>query len=566
MDQQKRILLAVVVLGLLWPGSVQEALAKSPSASLLFQQAEAKCRNLGLHGPKTDSRLWEHCLERYEAVAEKADDPSLISRALFRRAELFWKRYQQDKHSEDLDRTVEACQRLLDRHPSHPEAEAALFLLAEAYERKEDPEQALAAYRRYLEAYPKGKQVHAARLRVSQLDEPSAALKQVGEIRHSSTPGARRVVVDLDGAVRFEQRRLSHPDRLYLDLHGAVIDRREPIAIDDGIVKRIRASQFAPHIARIVLDLEAVERYEVSTLDSPQAGPFRIVIDLRGTPSGTGSPPSLEATKAPAKRGDRRAAPTDVGRDQAQTVAYAPQKRAPLSDPPPVRRIVIDPGHGGKDTGAKGPNGLLEKEVALDIAKRLAKILRERMDVEAILTRDEDVFLELPERTAIANARKADLFISIHLNASPQPAARGVETYVLNLTNSHDQKALAIAARENGVSLKRLNDWELILQDKQIDAKKEESLSLAKSVQKAMVEQLGRRYQVAHHAEGVRQGPFWVLYGAQMPSILAEVSFVSNPAEAKRLKGEKYRQEVAEALFRGIQAYAASGKTAAVER
>jgi N-acetylmuramoyl-L-alanine amidase len=502
-------------------------------------------------------------------VAEKADDPSLISRALFRRAELFWKRYQQDKHSEDLDRTVEACRRLLDRHPSHPEAEAALFLSAEAHERQGDPEQALSAYRNYLEKHPKGKQIHAARLRVSQLDEPSAALKQVTGIRHSSTPGSRRVVIDLDGAVQFEQRRLSHPDRLYLDLHGAVIDRREPVAIADGIVKRIRASQFAPHIVRIVLDLEAVEHYEVSTLDPPQAPPqagFRIVIDLRGTPSGAGSPPSMEATKAPAKRGDRRAVPTDVGGDQAQTVAYAPLKRAPLSGPPPVRRIVIDPGHGGKDTGAKGPHGLLEKEVALDIAKRLAKLLRDRMSVEAILTRDEDVFLELPERTAIANARKADLFISIHLNASPHPAARGVETYVLNLTNSHDQKALAIAARENGVSLKRLNDWELILQDKQIDAKKEESLSLAKSVQKAMVEQLGRRYQVAHHAEGVRQGPFWVLYGAQMPSILAEVSFITNPSEAKRLKGEKYRQEVAEALFRGIQAYAASGKTAAIER
>lgn len=566
MDRQKRILLAVTMLGLLWPGSVQEVLAKSPSASLLFQQAETKCRNLGLHGPKTDGRLWEHCLARYEAVAEKADDPSLISRALFRRAELFWKKFQQDKQAEDLDRTVEACQRLLDRHPSHPEAEAALFLSAEAQERRGDPEQALAAYRRYLEAYPKGKQLHAARLRVSQLDEPSAALKQVAGIRHSSTPASRRVVIDLDGAVQFEQRRLSHPDRLYLDLHGAVIDRREPIAIADGIVKRIRASQFAPHIVRIVLDLEAVEHYEVSTLNPPQAESFRIVIDLRGIPSGAGSSPSREAAKAPAKKGDRRAVPTDAGGDQAQTVAYAPQKRAPLSGPPPVRRIVIDPGHGGKDTGAKGPHGLLEKEVALDIAKRLAKLLRDRMSVEAILTRDEDVFLELPERTAIANARNADLFISIHLNASPQPAARGVETYVLNLSNSHDQKALAIAARENGVSLKRLNDWELILQDKQIDVKKEESLSLAKSVQKAMVEQLGRRYQVAHHAEGVRQGPFWVLYGAQMPSILAEVSFITNPSEAKRLKGEKYRQEVAEALFRGIQAYAASGKTAAFER
>jgi N-acetylmuramoyl-L-alanine amidase len=215
-----------------------------------------------------------------------------------------------------------------------------------------------------------------------------------------------------------------------------------------------------------------------------------------------------------------------------------------------IGRIVVDAGHGGHDTGTIAPNGLLEKDLVLDVALRLGKLLESRLGAEVVYTRDDDTFIPLETRTAIANQNEADLFISIHANSSRDPSARGIETYYLNFTTSAD--ALEVAARENAVSEKSIHELQDLVKKIALKDKIEESREFAVDVQQALYNGLANR---GMRNRGVKKAPFIVLIGANMPSILAEISFVSNPADAKRLKTPEYRQKIAESLYRGTSKY-----------
>jgi N-acetylmuramoyl-L-alanine amidase len=218
-----------------------------------------------------------------------------------------------------------------------------------------------------------------------------------------------------------------------------------------------------------------------------------------------------------------------------------------------IGKIVIDPGHGGHDTGTIGPNGLLEKDVALDVAKRLGRLLEARLGAEVIYTRHDDTFIPLETRTAIANKERADLFVSIHANSSRDPNARGVETYYLNFTSSPD--AMEVAARENAVSEKSIYELGDLVKKIALKEKIAESHEFASNVQQALQSGLALRSSGVHD-RGVKKAPFIVLIGANMPSILAEISFVSNPSDERKLETSEYRQRIAECLYRGIAKYA----------
>jgi N-acetylmuramoyl-L-alanine amidase len=215
-----------------------------------------------------------------------------------------------------------------------------------------------------------------------------------------------------------------------------------------------------------------------------------------------------------------------------------------------LSRVVIDPGHGGHDTGGIGPTGFTEKELVLDLAKRLKTLIETQLGAEVVLTRQEDDFVALENRTQIANDGKADVFVSIHANYSSEKAVRGVETFFLNL-NTQSRDALATATRENAASEKKIHELQDLLQKIVMNDKEDESRELAQHVQKAMSKRTN-----AGTNRGVKQAPFVVLIGATMPSVLAEVSFISNPEEEKRLKTSEYRQEIAESLLQGIKSYA----------
>jgi N-acetylmuramoyl-L-alanine amidase len=217
-----------------------------------------------------------------------------------------------------------------------------------------------------------------------------------------------------------------------------------------------------------------------------------------------------------------------------------------------IGKIVVDAGHGGHDTGTIGPNGLEEKDLVLDVALKLGKLLEDKLGAEVVYTRDDDTFIPLETRTAIANKEQADLFISIHANSSGDPSARGVETYYLNFTSRAD--ALEVAARENAVSEKSIHELQDLVKKIALKEKIGESREFASDVQRSLYAGLSAKSPSLRN-RGVKKAPFVVLIGANMPSILAEISFVSNPDDAKKLKTNDYRQRIADSLYKGVSRY-----------
>jgi len=217
-----------------------------------------------------------------------------------------------------------------------------------------------------------------------------------------------------------------------------------------------------------------------------------------------------------------------------------------------IGKIVIDPGHGGHDTGTIGPNGLQEKDLVLEVGRRLGKLLETRLGAEVVYTRKDDTFIPLETRTAIANQQRADLFVSVHANSSSDEDARGVETYYLNFTSSPE--ALEVAARENAVSEKSIYELQDLVKKIALKEKIEESREFAGDVQESLHSGLAAKSPAIRN-RGVKKAPFIVLIGANMPSILAEISFVSNPTDEHRLETSEYRQRIAESLYRGIAKY-----------
>jgi N-acetylmuramoyl-L-alanine amidase len=337
-------------------------------------------------------------------------------------------------------------------------------------------------------------------------------------IRYWSSPEYTRVVVDLTGTVEYSQNRLTNPDRLYFDLKNTTITKEivTNVPIGDDNLKTVRAGQFTCDTVRVVLDLKDIKEFNVFILE----GPSRFVIDVYGKEKG-----------------------------EIPDTAFL------------KRMIVIDPGHGGHDPGAIGLNGLYEKDVVLDIALKLKEILSKNPLYEVFLTRETDIYIPLEARTAIANQKKADLFISIHANASPKRKAKGIETYLLNWTDNDE--ANRVAARENKISLKKMKEMNRqmdvlggILGDLERQMKRDESVNLAHQIQNSIITTLDSRENL-----GVKWAMFFVLFGARMPSVLVEVSFISNPEEERLLSNVSYRSQIAHAIADGLNRYFTSTPT-----
>lgn len=275
---------------------------------------------------------------------------------------------------------------------------------------------------------------------------------------------------------------------------------------------------------------------EIKATARPTSAPTAVNVGPRDKAAKKGS-----KSPAPQTVAAREASPTSAG-DRSLIRALGLK----------IGRIVIDAGHGGHDTGTIGPAGLMEKDLVLDVSLRLGRLLETRLGADVIFTRDDDTFVPLETRTAIANEKQADLFISVHANSSPDPDARGVETYYLNFTSSPD--ALEVAARENAVSEKSIHELQDLVKKITLKEKIDESRELASDVQTSLYQGLSNKNPSLHN-RGVKKAPFVVLIGANMPSILAEISFVSNPTDEQRLETPEYRQKIAESLYRGIAKY-----------
>jgi len=399
--------------------------------------------------------------------------------------------------------------------------------------------------------------------------------KLVKRIRVAETaPGITRVVLDLQSDADFTVSRLDNPSRLIIELRPAGGTRR---------------SDQATEVAEAASESETVRRSGVKREASP----------MREPPKSVTSPPPVMLPDPPAVT--REINKTSASRMAAKAIpaplvvlpdppANAPPAKAPpteIDDPEPavatspstravpkaahissdgersltralglkINRVLIDPGHGGADQGTVGRHGLMEKGLVLDVARRLGKLIEERMGSEVIYTRQDDTFIPLHARTELANEKKADLFLSIHANSSPHPKVGGIEVYYLNFTHSPD--ALDVAARENASSDKSVYELRDLIQTITLHEKVEESKEFASKVQ-GTLQTFETRYNNAAKNRGVKKAPFVVLIGASMPSILAEVGFLSNAKEEQLLKRPEHRQRLAEALYQGVSRYAQS--------
>jgi N-acetylmuramoyl-L-alanine amidase len=426
----------------------------------------------------------------------------------------------------------------------------------------------------------------------------SSKLAHVTAIRHWATPDYTRVAIDLEQDVPYETQRIENPDRVVLDLLDTKLDLAltgKSFAVDDGFLKKIRLSQFKTGQTRVVLEVD--DDAEFNAFFEPN--PARLIVDVREKPrpvslkevSTDARMPITSIASTPKKRiieaddDDAVAKPESSTNKPIDTPGIAPHSSGHLANstaagkrktagPNPlareaqptasgdrsltralglkIGRIVIDPGHGGHDTGTIGPNGLEEKDLVLDVSLRLGKLLGGRLGADVVYTRRDDTFIPLENRTAIANQEAADLFVSVHANSSHDPDARGVETYYLNFTSSPD--ALEVAARENAASDKSIHELQDLVKKIALKEKIDESREFAADVQEFLHGGLAAK-NPGIRDRGVKQAPFIVLIGANMPSILAEISFVSNPGDERRLETAEYRQRIAESLYRGIAKY-----------
>jgi len=373
----------------------------------------------------------------------------------------------------------------------------------------------------------------------------------LNEVKHWSNPDYTRISLELDRDVTWEAHQLrkdgpGKPGRVYIDINRTRLGKNvRDITIGDGLLKGARFGQYRSDVVRVVLDTEHIRDFKVFALSEPA----RLIIDVRGERPAEISrlePSIANPTEAAAE--PRHEAPV-VAEKKPRGV-----KRPVISK---IRRIVIDPGHGGHDPGAVGPTGLQEKDVVLTVGLRLRELLKEELGLDVVMTRSTHGFIPLEEPQAIANKVNADLFLSVHANAAANRNAAGIETYYLNLAKT--EKAAQLAAKENGTSLEKVSVLQAILFDLMANYKLNDSAHLAEEVQKALHKKIRGHYADVKNL-GVKQGPFYVLVGATMPSILVEAAFLSNTNEEARLKDPAYLEMTAEGILDGVRGYISSLK------
>lgn len=439
------------------------------------------------------------------------------------------------------------------------------------------------------------------------------------DVRHWTLNGVTRVAVQLNGKAEVRRDRLFKPERYFFDFQNTGITRKgmQTIAVGDSLIRQIRIAEAKPGVSRVVLDLVETADVVTTELDNP----YRLIIEVKrlgGTTPPAPAAPVISAAPRPGKPARAFAPPDKTSLPLAAAVLPPPpvlklpptailppiQKfsvppfRAASSRPAPprtepvraaappaapaltarrsatgansmtralglkIRRVVIDPGHGGHDQGSAGPTGLLEKDVVLDVAIRLGELVANNLGSEVIYTRTDDHFVPLEARTKIANDSRADLFVSIHANSSTIRSVSGVETYFLSFTTS--KEALDVAARENATSERSVFELRDLLQKIALQEKIDESRDFATRVNSALYRIWGP--VGATRNRGVKKAPFVVLIGASMPSILTEIGFLSNPRDEKELRKPETRQKIAEALYKGISQYSDSLSHFAVAR
>ena len=557
-----RILAALVIAACIWP-AFAEATAGRPAADTardMYNRAMAQERTVRDDANKANLVQMRRIVASYEVIVRKHPASGYSDNALWQAANLA--ALAHERFGSDADKKTAA----------------RLFaLLATEYPTSKLVARASEAVQGLTAAVPVAPATTAPPSRIA----PGIAL--IRDIHRSVLPDGVRITVDLDAEVAYHQEEIANPRRLFFDLKGVKAApglQDVSLRYDDDVVKEVRLGRHPQNTTRLVVDLAGVSSYTVY----PLYAPYRLVVDFRRavttTPTvGSRAVPPPVVVPPPASEARTSASLATLPQVKQMDPRPAVQPQPPLlpSEPagpkslPPaapatnsngkfslsrqlglsVSRVVIDAGHGGHDPGAHG-NGITEAELTLDVALRVQKLLQKQPGIEVVMTRDTDVFIPLQERTAIANREGADLFLSIHANASRNVLARGIETYFLSF--AMNPEAEAVAARENATSGQAMHSLPDIVRAIALNNKINESRDLAATVQRSMAKRLGARNRSLKDL-GVKQAPFVVLIGAVMPSVLAEISFVTNKQDGALLKTPSYRQQIAQSLFDAIISY-----------
>lgn len=582
---QSLIAAMVLLAGLLLPGASR---AGTPDYEADYQKARnAFYRFRGDENKKKFRHNWQNLAGIFEKIAEKYPDSPRAPDALFTAGRLYHDLYLISRVSEDLDYSITLFRRLVKKFPQNHLADDAQLLIALKWvEFQKSPEDARKELSYLVEQFPDGDVTPKARRMLEDLGGPAADEEQEPEksaeareqpdagtketdgavaqkpteetkkaakqpsrpvlekVRHWSNPGYTRIALYTRTRARYKVGKLAAekeknlPNRLYIDVLDARAgsDLSESIEVRDSVVHNIRCAEREGGFIRVVVDLDGDRQHRVFPMDDPA----RVVVDIT---SGEDAVAKVIGKKLPGRQPPKK-------KVKELKKKSRPGESLSMLVGLKVKRIVIDPGHGGRDPGAIGPKGTLEKDMALDVARRLKKLLEKKLKLEILLTRDSDRFLALEARTAFANKREADLFVSIHFNAHRNRKFRGVETFYLDLTN--DRYSIKLAARENATSEKSISDLKYILADLALKSHVDDSILLSRLIQKAMVGKLRRKNKQVRDL-GVKPALFYVLIGARMPSILIEGSFITNPLEEQRIRTKSYRQHLAEGIFTGIK-------------
>ena len=381
------------------------------------------------------------------------------------------------------------------------------------------------------ESFPKSKRARTSPIR---LTPPGLGLTTIQNFRTANSPNTARLVLDLNAKARLTTHPLLQAEGVTIEIPNTILSSSAKTKLVEGrIAKPFVITQPSDRSVQVLLPTGSFKSYKLLRL----ADPPRLVIDIVPT-------------------NDQRMAPyPELSPDLASPVPTPQQPLQPRTKS--FTTIVIDPGHGGKDPGARGYQGTEEKDITLKVALKLRDLLRQQRGIRVLMTRERDEFVELEDRAKFANGQEADLFVSIHVNSHPQRSVKGLEIY--HFGEAKDQRALEVAARENGTPLNSTGvGWEYLVADLLTAKKIEASLELAWTAKEAMVANLNGQYTLVDH--GVKTAPFYVLRFTSMPSILAEIAYISNSAEEDLLRTNRFTTRVAEALTEGVTSYLASAK------
>lgn len=579
-----------VIIGVLCSAMAVPPARAADSAQELYRDALAKEYALreSANPPPSD---WHAVIRAYEAIVRRYPTSGYSDNALWQAAGLARDLFAQTGDSREKDLAARLLRNLVSEYPSSKLVPAAVVDITSlagaglgAVSRPQQAPETASPPTSRPTAPPSASPPSAGRALSGPPASPTrTAPVLVRAINRVVLPEVVRIIVELDTEVPVHHERIDNPTRVFVDLQGTQLTpalRDAVLTYKDDIVRQIRIGRHPAHMTRIVLDVTNLARYSFFTLYQP----FRFVIDCERAPLSAVAPsPPAQVTRATKLLPSRPlaplawtasipvaptaviAAPTGEEPDRVAEASGIPATPLPATLPPSANarggfsiarqlglgasRIVIDPGHGGHDPGAL-KSDTSEAQLVLDIALRLEQLLLKQPGFEVVLTRRTDSYVSLEERTAIANREGADLFLSIHANASGSAKTRGVETYFLNFATTAE--AAAVAARENSTSGRTMSSLPDIVKAITLSNKREESRDFAAMVQRALFQRL----RVAGVRDlGVRQAPFVVLIGAQMPSVLVEVAFLTNRQDQQLLKKSAYRQRIAEALLSGILRY-----------